>query len=164
VKRWSGARRGTAIACCNSHDGAARPHETEAVPPEARKEDSIREIRRDCRGAGKFPRGFHRLLGEMARMQGVAARLAPREKVSSLGSFSALARVTRPFASSDPRITGIIARRHRDATGAAHILCGCASTDTTGTSTAGGRPILDVAGQGYPRKHEAGARGETQGR
>src|SRR5712675_1170578 len=99
-----------------------------AMPPEARKEDSIREIRCDCRGAGKFCRGFHRLLDEMAYMQGVAARLGPREKVSSLGSFSALARVTRSFASSDPRITGIIARCHRDATGPAHILCRCAST------------------------------------
>jgi hypothetical protein len=66
-----------------------------AMPPEARKEDSIREIRCDCRGAGKFCRGFHRLLGEMAYMQGAAARLGPREKGSSRAG-NEVVRVLRP--------------------------------------------------------------------
>jgi hypothetical protein len=73
-----------------------------AMPPEARKEDSIRKIRCDCRGAGKFCRGFHRLLGEMAHMQGVAARFGPPRKrqpsrvILGPSAGNELVRVLRP--------------------------------------------------------------------
>lgn len=126
-------------------------------------ETQSEEIRRDPRGAGKFRPGLHRFFGEMTRMQGCSGPThVPREKVGSrAGSFAA----------SDPRITGIIAQCHRDATGPAHILCRCASTGSAdrrtqndGYKSGGGWPILDMAGRGYPRKHEAGASGETQGR
>jgi len=67
-----------------------------AMPPEARKEDSTREIRCDCRGAGKFCRGFHRLLGEMARLQGCSGPThALPEKVSSRAG-NEVVRVLRP--------------------------------------------------------------------
>ena len=124
VKRWSGARRGTAaIACCNSHDGVARPHETETGVARSPKWGlNQRNPARPSRSGQISPRFPPFASAKWRACRGVAARLTRSAKKS------ALARVTRSFAASDPRITGIIARCHRDATGPAHILCRCAST------------------------------------
>ena len=64
--------------------------------PGAQKGDSIREIRRDRLGAGKFRHGFRRLLGEMARLQGCSGPThALPEKVSSRAG-NEVVRVLRP--------------------------------------------------------------------
>jgi hypothetical protein len=125
----------------------------------------MREIRRDPRGAGKFRPGFHRLLGEMARMQGCSGPThALREKASSRAG-NEVVRVLRPANYRD--YCPVPSRCHRPSS---YFMQGCLDRQRGSAEvdyrhkTGRGRPILDVAGRGYPRKHEAEARGETQGR
>ena len=134
--------------------------------PGAQKGDSIREIRRDRRGAGKFRPGFQRLLGEMARMQGCSGPThALREKVSSRAG-NEVVRVLRPanYKGLLPSAIEMPQAQLIFYAGVPRPAARIGGSRTTGTGPAGGRPILNVAGRGYPRKHEAGASGETQGR